>query len=82
MSISLTPDQERFIQSKLQSGKYRSTEEVLAVALRLLEEYDRAETEWVEDVREKVDAAIAATEQTSPVVSWLRTQSLHSFFKI
>jgi antitoxin ParD1/3/4 len=67
MSISLTPDQERFIQSKLQSGKYRSTEEVLAVALRLLEEYDRAETEWVEDVREKVDAAIAATEQTSPV---------------
>ena len=67
MSISLTPDQERLIQSKLQSGKYRSAEEVLAVALRLLEEYDRAETEWVEDVREKVDAAIAATEQTPPV---------------
>jgi antitoxin ParD1/3/4 len=67
MSISLTPDQERFIQSKLQSGKYRSIEEVLAVALRLLEEYDRAEVEWVEDMREKVNAAIAAREHTPPI---------------
>jgi antitoxin ParD1/3/4 len=67
MSISLTPNQERFIQTKLQAGKYRSAEEVLEVALRLLDEYDRAETEWVEDVREKIDAAIAASDQTPPI---------------
>ncbi|NMG10670.1 type II toxin-antitoxin system ParD family antitoxin [Brasilonema sp. UFV-L1] len=67
MSISLTPDQERFIQTKLQDGKYRSAEEVLEVALRLLDEYDRADAEWVEDVREKVDAAIAASEHTPPI---------------
>jgi putative addiction module CopG family antidote len=36
MSISLTPDQERFIQTKLQAGKYRSAQEVLEIALRLL----------------------------------------------
>jgi antitoxin ParD1/3/4 len=58
MSISLTPDQERFIQTKLQAGKYRSAQEVLEIALRLLDEYDRAEAEWVEDVRKKIDAAI------------------------
>lgn len=58
MSISLTPDQERFIQTKLQAGKYRCAQEVLEIALRLLDEYDRAEAEWVEDVREKIDAAI------------------------
>ena len=58
MSISLTPDQERFIQTKLQAGKYRTAQEVLEIALRLLDEYDRAETEWVEDVREKIDVAI------------------------
>jgi antitoxin ParD1/3/4 len=58
MSISLTPDQERFIQTKLQAGKYRSAQEVLEIALRLLDEYDLAEAEWVEDVREKIDAAI------------------------
>ena len=67
MSISLTPDQERFVEIKLQSGKYRSTEEVLEIALRLLDEYDRSEAEWVEDVRAKIDAAIEASNHTAPV---------------
>ncbi|MBW4621138.1 MAG: type II toxin-antitoxin system ParD family antitoxin [Cyanosarcina radialis HA8281-LM2] len=67
MSISLTPDQERLIQTKLQTGKYRSAEEVLEIALRLLDEYDRADAEWVEEVREKIDAAISASEHTSPI---------------
>ncbi|MEH2309420.1 ribbon-helix-helix domain-containing protein [Nostoc sp.] len=67
MSISLTPDQERFIQTKLQSGKYRSAEEALEIALRLLDEYDRADAEWVEDVREKIDAAILASDKTPPI---------------
>ncbi|KAM3108004.1 ribbon-helix-helix domain-containing protein [Phormidesmis sp. 146-33] len=75
MSISLTPDQERLIQTKLQSGKYRSVEEVLEIALRLLDEYDlselpargRADAEWVEVVRTKIDAAIEASTHTPPV---------------
>ncbi|MBN3891656.1 MAG: type II toxin-antitoxin system ParD family antitoxin [Nostoc sp. JL31] len=67
MSISLTPDQERFIQTKLQAGKYRSAEEALEIALRLLDEYDRADAEWVENVREKIDAAILASDQTPPI---------------
>ncbi|MBW4460151.1 MAG: type II toxin-antitoxin system ParD family antitoxin [Nodosilinea sp. WJT8-NPBG4] len=67
MSISLTPDQERFIETKLQSGKYHSTEEVLEIALRLLDEYDRSESEWIENVRAKIDAAIEASTHTAPV---------------
>ncbi|KAM3100053.1 type II toxin-antitoxin system ParD family antitoxin [Phormidesmis sp. 146-35] len=67
MSISLTPDQERLIQTKLQSGKYRSVEEVVEIALRLLDEYDRADAEWVEEVRTKIDAAIEASTHTPPV---------------
>ncbi|BAY27422.1 hypothetical protein NIES2100_72460 [Calothrix sp. NIES-2100] len=67
MSISLTPNQERFIQKKLQAGKYNSVEELLEIALRLLDEYDRGEAEWVKDVREKIDAAIAVSEQTAPI---------------
>jgi antitoxin ParD1/3/4 len=67
MSINLTPDQERFIQTKLQNGKYHSAEEILEVALRLLDEYDRADAEWVENVREKIDAAISASEHTPPI---------------
>ncbi|MBN3899914.1 MAG: type II toxin-antitoxin system ParD family antitoxin [Nostoc sp. NOS(2021)] len=67
MSISLTPDQERFIQTKLQAGKYNSAEEALEIALRLLDEYDRADAEWIEAVREKIDAAILASDQTPPI---------------
>ena len=67
MSINLTLDQERFIQSKLQAGKYRSAEEVLSIALQLFDEYDRAEAEWIENVREKIDAAIATSEHTPPI---------------
>ena len=69
MSTSVTPDQERFIQTKLQTGKYRSAEEVLEIALRLLDEYDRACDEWVEDIRAKIDAAVEASEHTAPVDS-------------
>jgi antitoxin ParD1/3/4 len=67
MSISLTPDQERQIQAKLQSGKYHSVEEVLEVALRLLDEYDRADAEWVEEVRTKIDAAMVASTHTPSI---------------
>ena len=52
MSIRLTPSQEQFIQSKLQSGKYRSAEELLETALRLLDENDHraaALTQWEHD---------------------------------
>lgn len=66
MSISLTANQERFVQAKIQAGKYRSAEEILEIALRLLDEYDRSEAEWVEEVRVKIDAAIEASSHTPP----------------
>jgi antitoxin ParD1/3/4 len=67
MSINLTPEQERFIQTKPQAGKYHSVEEILEIALRLLEEYDRADAEWVKEVRTKIDAAIEASIHTPPI---------------
>lgn len=67
MNISLTPDQERFIQTKLQIGKYRSAEEILELALRLLDEYEQSENDWVEDIRQKIDAAMEASQHTPPV---------------
>jgi antitoxin ParD1/3/4 len=67
MNISFTPDQEHFIQTKLQAGKYRSAEEILEMALRLLDEYDRTDAEWVNEVRTKIDAAIKASTHTPPI---------------
>jgi antitoxin ParD1/3/4 len=67
MSISLTPDQECLIQTKLQSGKYHSVEEMLGLALRLLDEYDRADADWAAEVRIKIDAALEASTHTPPI---------------
>ena len=64
MSISLTPEQENFVQSKIRAGKYQSTQEVLEIALWLLDEYDRTEAEWNEDVREKIEAALVVSAHT------------------
>jgi antitoxin ParD1/3/4 len=67
MSIYLTPEQEDFVRTKLELGKYGSAEEVLEAALNLLDAHDSAESTWVADVREKIDAAITASEN-SPAV--------------
>jgi len=67
MSISLTSEQEHFIQTKLQTGKYQSAEEIITIALQLLDECDRADTAWIEDMRSKIDAAVLASEQTLPI---------------
>jgi antitoxin ParD1/3/4 len=62
MIIHLTPDQEQFIQSKLQAGQYANTEEIIQVAFRLLAECDEFDPAWLETVREKVDQAYETTE--------------------
>jgi antitoxin ParD1/3/4 len=32
-----------------------------------LDEYDRTDAVWVEDIRQKIDAATLASEQTPPI---------------
>jgi antitoxin ParD1/3/4 len=53
MSITLKQEQEKFIMDKLQQGKYKSAEELLATAFQLLEENEQKEQEiiWL---REKI----------------------------
>jgi antitoxin ParD1/3/4 len=42
MNVSLTPELEEFVSSKVGSGRYNSASEVVREALRLLEEHDSA----------------------------------------
>ncbi len=42
MNVSLTPELEKFVSAKVDSGRYNSASEVVREALRLLEEYDQA----------------------------------------
>ncbi|CAD5953221.1 hypothetical protein PCC9214_02691 [Planktothrix tepida] len=67
MSINLTSDQEQFIQTQLESGKYQTPEQVISTALRLLDEWQRAEAEWVKDVAAKIDAAVSTSEENPPL---------------
>ena len=59
MSITLEPEQEKFIQEQVARGRFKSANEVLAHALVLLEQKYREDEAWIEDVREKVDEARA-----------------------
>jgi antitoxin ParD1/3/4 len=59
MNITLTPEQETLIQSKIQTGKYQSSQDVLDIALKLLNEYELAESEWSREVHDKIEAALS-----------------------
>ena len=45
MNVSLTPELEKLIQKKVDSGRYTSASEVVREALRLLEKKDQQEAE-------------------------------------
>ena len=45
MNVSLTEELSQFIKTKVNSGRYASSSEVVREALRLLEKYDRDEAE-------------------------------------
>jgi len=42
VNVSLTPELEKFVSTKVESGRYNSASEVVREALRMLEEHDQA----------------------------------------
>jgi antitoxin ParD1/3/4 len=63
VSITLEPEQEKFIQEQVARGRFKSVNEVLAHALVLLEQKYREDEAWIEDVRQKVDEAKVQVER-------------------
>jgi antitoxin ParD1/3/4 len=62
MQLTLTPEQENFIQTELTIGNYDSPDAVLAEALQLLAQRRRYDN-WAKDVQEKVATAAAELER-------------------
>jgi antitoxin ParD1/3/4 len=60
MNVSLTPELEKFVSTKVESGRYNSASEVVREALRLLEEHDQAKaaqlTEFNQELGRRLDA--------------------------
>ena len=59
MNVSLTPELERLIADKVDSGRYASASEVVREALRLLEGSDQERNAKLEALRAKVAVGIA-----------------------
>jgi antitoxin ParD1/3/4 len=52
MNVSLTPELERMVQEKVESGRYTSASEVVREALRLMEKRDQRMAEREQALRE------------------------------
>ena len=63
MTIQLKPEQEKFIEKQVASGRYSSPEEVVNKMFQVFENLQFEYDEWVKETRDKVDVAISEIER-------------------
>lgn len=63
MNVSLTPELDRFVLGKVESGRYNSASEVVREALRLLEEQDRARSAQIAAFNQELGARLASLDR-------------------
>ncbi len=77
MTVSLTPELEQFVQTKVESGRYNSASEVVREALRLLEEHERARVAQLAEFNKELGRRLASLdrdENVDPVKARARLQ--------
>jgi len=78
MNVSLTPELEKFVSAKVETGRYNSASEVVREALRLLEEYDQARAAQLAEFNEELSRRLQALdrgERVDPVTVRARLQA-------
>jgi antitoxin ParD1/3/4 len=63
MNVSLTRELEKFVNEKVESGRYSSASEVIREGLRLLQEHEELKQREIAAVRAKIDRGIAQLER-------------------
>ena len=63
MNVSLTPELEKLVESKVKSGRYQSASEVIREGLRLLDDQDHLRKAQIEEVRRKIQIGIDQLDQ-------------------
>lgn len=58
MNVSLTPHLEEYIQQKVDTGRYRSSSEVVREALRLLEEKDQERGQHLATLKAEIQKGV------------------------
>ena len=62
-NISLTPEQDAFIDATVQSGEYQNASEAVRDALRALQQRRREDALKLEVLRRQIDAGVEALER-------------------
>jgi antitoxin ParD1/3/4 len=81
MNIALKPEQEQFIKSQIDIGSFKSADEAVYQAFKLLEEKYQSQESWVEDTRKKVDVAIAELDRGEGVELDVAVEQLRQKFQ-
>jgi antitoxin ParD1/3/4 len=63
VNISITPELDAFLQSRVQSGRYQTTSEVVREALRLLERQERDRDDDMRQLKSKLERGAAEAER-------------------
>ena len=63
MNVSLTPELEKFVSKKVNSGRYNSASEVVREALRLLEEHEQVRHAQLAEFRNELDRRLSALDR-------------------
>jgi antitoxin ParD1/3/4 len=63
MNVSLTPELEKFVSAKVESGRYNSASEVVREALRLLEEHDQARAAQLADFNQELSRRLEGLDR-------------------
>lgn len=77
MNVSLTPELEKFVSAKVDSGRYTSASEVIREALRLLEQKDRDRDVQLAAFNRELENRIAALDRGE----YLEPETVRAYFE-
>jgi len=63
VNVSLTPDLDAFLKSRVESGRYQTTSEVVREALRLLERQEQERDDSLKQLKQKLDLGAAQADR-------------------
>lgn len=63
LNVSLTPELEEFVASRVASGRYLTSSEVVREGLRLLEDREHLREETLAGVRQKIEDGLASLDR-------------------
>ena len=63
LNVSLTPELEQFVQSRVASGRYQTASEVVREGLRLLEEREESRETALKELRAKIRRSVEQADR-------------------